>query len=259
MKRPSFQFYPCDWRINTNLRRCSFAARGAWIDVMCALHDSDEYGVARWPLSEIASVANVPIELINELVAKNVLKGSDGEINDFTHTVRHAGKDGDTHVLIPACSGPCWFSSRMVVDEWRRNVSGGETRFGSPDRQPSQRQGVRQGSEPSGKPSRRQGHGSTSSSSSSSTKNNTYEEVLAELTPKYPHANVQTEGQRAMEWCQKKKRNFTKAFFANWLKKIEAPIQPPSDFDRLYAESLAALKQFQNPMPISTPVYNSRQ
>ena len=32
-----------------------------------------------------------------------------------------------------------------------------------------------------------------------------------------------------------------------------------SDFDRAYAESLAALKQFQSPLPISTPVYNARQ
>ena len=145
MKRPSFQFYPADWRSNTNLRRCSLAARGAWVDVMCVLHDSDEYGIIRWPLAELASVASVPIDLLNELVAKHVLKGSDGAVEAFHHTTRHAGKDGATHTLITAGAGPCWLSSRMVVDEWRRHASGGDTRFGSPDRQPSQRQGVRQG------------------------------------------------------------------------------------------------------------------
>ena len=168
MKRPSFQFYPADWRSNTNLRRCSLAARGAWVDVMCVLHDSDEYGVIRWPLDELAAVANVPIEAVRELVAKNVLKGSESTVAEFSHTTRHAGKDGETHVLIPAGVGPCWFSSRMVVDEFRRNASGGETRFGSPSRTPSQRQGERQGETPSGQPSQRQGHGATSSSSSPS-------------------------------------------------------------------------------------------
>lgn len=52
--RPSFQFYPADWLANTNLRRCSEAARGIWIDVMCVLHGADEYGVIRWPLADLA-------------------------------------------------------------------------------------------------------------------------------------------------------------------------------------------------------------
>ena len=186
MKRPSFQFYPADWRSNTNLRRCSLAARGAWVDVMCVLHDSDEYGVVRWPLSEIASVAGVPPDLLAELVAKHVLKGDDAAAAEFTHTTRHAGKDGPTHVLIPASVGPCWFSSRMVVDEFRRNASGGETRFGSPDRQPSQRQGVRQGETPSGKPSQRHGHGAPSPSPSPSSATPTDEKATPSLAADKP-------------------------------------------------------------------------
>jgi hypothetical protein len=51
MNRPSLQFYPADWMANRNLRRCSLAARGAWMDVLCVLHDSeDEYGLVRRPL-----------------------------------------------------------------------------------------------------------------------------------------------------------------------------------------------------------------
>lgn len=129
MKRPSFQFYPADWRGNANLRRCSHAARGAWVDVMCLLHDSDEYGVIRWPLAELAQAAGVPLKLLQELAQKSVLKGGDAGIADFTFTPRHAGQDGESVTLIPACQTPCWFSSRMVVDEHIRLKRGAGTRF----------------------------------------------------------------------------------------------------------------------------------
>ena len=47
-KEAWFKFYPVDWRADPGLRVCSLAARGVWIDILCALHDSDEYGVARF-------------------------------------------------------------------------------------------------------------------------------------------------------------------------------------------------------------------
>lgn len=83
MKRPSFQFYPADWRNNAKLRRCSEAARGAWMDILCILHDSDEYGVLRWPLADVARSAGVSTRLAQELAAKDVLKGSDTGIPGF--------------------------------------------------------------------------------------------------------------------------------------------------------------------------------
>lgn len=131
MKRPSFQFYPAEWRSNANLRRCSEAARGAWMDILCTLHDCDQYGVARWPLAELAKAAGVAIRLAKELAEKLVLKGSDRGPIVFVHTPRHAGKDGEPVTLVDVPEGPCWFSSRMVTDEWRRKVSGGKTRFGT--------------------------------------------------------------------------------------------------------------------------------
>lgn len=45
MKRPSFQFYPADWRKDPCLSVCSLAARGLWIELMCIAHESAEYGV----------------------------------------------------------------------------------------------------------------------------------------------------------------------------------------------------------------------
>ncbi len=61
MKRPAFQFYTKDWRTNPKLRMCSEAARGAWIDILCVLHDSDEYGVFRRPLADLRAMAGVKL------------------------------------------------------------------------------------------------------------------------------------------------------------------------------------------------------
>lgn len=44
-KRPSFQFYPSDWRSDPALRMCSVAARGLWIDMLAIMHDCEPYGV----------------------------------------------------------------------------------------------------------------------------------------------------------------------------------------------------------------------
>lgn len=43
-RRPSFQFYPGDWRRDPALRTCSMAAKGFWIELMCVMHESEEYG-----------------------------------------------------------------------------------------------------------------------------------------------------------------------------------------------------------------------
>lgn len=44
VKRPAFQFYPADWRKDVELRSCSIAARGLWIDLLCLAHECDPYG-----------------------------------------------------------------------------------------------------------------------------------------------------------------------------------------------------------------------
>jgi hypothetical protein len=160
MKRPAFQFYTADWRNNAKLRRCSAAARGVWMDVLCVLHDSDEYGVCRWPLADLANSANAPIKLVRELVDKDVLKGADRGAQPYVYTPRHAGKDGDSVTLVEAGAGPCWYSSRFVRDEWVRQRRGSATQF-SEENQPPKKQ-------PKAPPKHtigdRQGDGPTSSS-----------------------------------------------------------------------------------------------
>lgn len=169
MNRPSFQFYPADWRGNAKLRRCSEAARGAWMDVMCCLHDAEEYGVLRWPLADIAKASAVPLRLLKELAQKGVLKGSDTGITEpFVYVPRSGRKNGEPVTLVDVGDGPCWYSSRMVKDEHVRHHAGASTRFqknttpptnDSPSHSPSPRDGERQGEY--------QSDGSSSSSSSS--------------------------------------------------------------------------------------------
>lgn len=132
---PAFQFYPGDWLRNSNLRRCSHAARGAWVDVLCLMHDAEEYGVLRWPLADIAQASGVPIDLLQELAAKGVLKGGDSGCEAFVYRPRHAGKEGDPVELIAGTTSPCWYSSRFVRDEHVRLNRGKSTQF-TPDNQP---------------------------------------------------------------------------------------------------------------------------
>lgn len=174
MKRPSFQFYPADWRNNAKLRRCSWEARGVWIELLGLLHDSDNYGVLAWPLKEIAQALGAPVKALKELVDKGVLYGVEkGECEPFVYTPRSGRKEGEPVALVPVQQGPVWFSPRMVRDEYVRTVRGESTRFGEGDGpkkktpKPSPKGGLGEGQ--GATPSQRQGDGSTSSSSSTST------------------------------------------------------------------------------------------
>lgn len=138
MRRPSFQFYPADWLGNTNLRRCTHAEKGAWLDVLCLMHDSEEYGVLRWPLIDIAQAIGCSSDDLKALVTKGVLKGDDTTLDEpFTFSPYSARQYGPTVTLVPAQPGPIWFSSRMVSDEYVRKQRGKGTRFGdSPNHSP---------------------------------------------------------------------------------------------------------------------------
>lgn len=160
--RPAFQFYPADWRNNANLRRCSEAARGAWIDVLCLMHDSDEYGVLRWPLADIAQAAGLPIKLLQELSRKGVLKGADSDGANYRWAPVHAGKAGDLVTLVAAGDGPCWYCSRFVKDEYKRQRRGANSRFGEDNPPPK--------AAPKPPIGAHEGYGASSSSSTTSTK-----------------------------------------------------------------------------------------
>lgn len=174
MKRPSFQFYPADWRNNAKLRRCSWEARGVWIEVMGLMHDSDKYGVLRWSLKEIAQALGAPMKALKELVEKGVLYGSEkGACEPLIYVPMSGRKPGPAVELLAAEQGPIWFSPRMVRDEYVRTHRGTSSRFGAgsgdnPSPPPKGGFGEGNGEAPKQAPSARQGDGSTSSPSSSS-------------------------------------------------------------------------------------------
>lgn len=167
MKRPSFQFYVADWRLDQKLRRCSPAARGVWIDILCLLHDSDEqYGVLRWPLEEIANAAGASMQHVRELVSKGVLRGSDEALAEpVTYAPRSGRKVGPEVTLLAPQAGPIWYSKRLIKDEYVRTIRGEGTRFGDEDGDGfGEGQTPRKPRAPKPAPKPRQGDGPTSAS-----------------------------------------------------------------------------------------------
>lgn len=168
MKRPSFQFYPGDWQSNSNLKRCTRLEKSVWLDVLCLMHDQEEYGVLRWTLKEIAEAAHCKIAELKSLHEKGVLKGADkGHTCDaYVYVPRSGRRDGDPVELLPEQQGPIWYSSRFVRDEYVRTIRGESSRFGdSPDDSPKPPKGERTKASP--KPPFGDGASSSSSSSSS--------------------------------------------------------------------------------------------
>lgn len=128
MSNPWFKFFTSDWLGNAKLKRCTHEEKGIWIDVLCLLHDQAEYGVVRWPLDELAQAAGTSKIKLKKLVEKGILKGADkGQVClSMVYTPRSARKEGDPVTLIAEQDGPIWYSSRMVEDEYKKNVRGNQ-------------------------------------------------------------------------------------------------------------------------------------
>lgn len=82
-KVPAFWFYPGDWLRAGSLHRCSPAARGLWVDMLCRMHDSEtecslESGGTPWTDAEIVKASSGhPKTLrlaLQELIGKGVAK-----------------------------------------------------------------------------------------------------------------------------------------------------------------------------------------
>src|SRR5260364_81983 len=106
--------------------------KGVWISVMCLMHDSEEYGILRWTLKEIAQAVGCPASTLKALRVKGVLKGADRSetCEPFIYTPRSGRKEGPPVTLVSAQCGPIWYSSRMIRDEYVRQHRGNSARFG---------------------------------------------------------------------------------------------------------------------------------
>lgn len=119
MKRPAFQFYPADWRKDTELQSCGIAARGLWHELLCIMHECEPYGhltVSGAPATDAqaARLAGVDLrdyrKLLAELFAAGVPGKTDAGIIYSRRMVRdeqlrmvraEAGKLGGNPSLVP--------------------------------------------------------------------------------------------------------------------------------------------------------------
>lgn len=72
-KAPAFQFYVGDWLQDT--RALSLSAKGAWIDILCALWRSSSRGTLTLPLIGWARLIGGTVEQTNEVISELRVNG----------------------------------------------------------------------------------------------------------------------------------------------------------------------------------------
>jgi uncharacterized phage protein (TIGR02220 family) len=126
MKFPYMKFYVGDYLANSKTKMLTWPEHGILLHFMFMAHDSEEYGLLRYSLKDIARALGCREKDLRSLQVKRVIKGADaGErCPAFVFVPRHAGKEGPPVTLLPEQDGPVWFSARMVVDGYVRHVKG---------------------------------------------------------------------------------------------------------------------------------------
>ncbi len=98
------KFYPADWRSDPGLRKCSFAARGLWADMLCLMHEANPRGYlfvgnSAPTTKQLASILGSTLKEVNRLL---------GELSE-------AGVYSTQMEII--------YSRRMVRDEEKRAIA----------------------------------------------------------------------------------------------------------------------------------------
>jgi hypothetical protein len=196
-KRPAFQFYPGDWRKDVELRSCSLAARGLWIDLMCVMHECEPYGhlvLHGKPMTpaKIAGQIGVPAATVAKLLAELLENG-----------------------VIRQTAEGALFSKRMVEDERIRNARADGGKAGSEHGSKGAEHGSKGGRPPTGRGVTKpplEPPPSSSSSSSSSEKKTMVEPADADPTaPPAPPLKARdlvaegVEAQAAADWLTLRK------------------------------------------------------
>ncbi len=225
MKRPSFQWYPNDWLSAPDVRACSIAARGLWIDMICLMHQGIPYGHLM-------------------LNGKVYLEGSLAKISGISETeVKAALDELEALGVFSRTPEGVIFCRRMVEDERLRQVraAGGFKALENPNvpRPKVEEQGI-----PSSYTTEEYQQPIPSSSSSSSSSKEAAaarkssptrkprkpttcdEEFLEELqrNPGYSGLNVKALYHRMVVWCQNKGKEPTRARLIGWLNREEKPM-----------------------------------
>lgn len=104
VKRPSFQFYPADWRKDPALAACSLAARGLWMELLCIAHESERYGFL-----SINGKPMTPAQLAR------IVGETPALVTKLLREIEEAG-------VLSRSEDGIIFSRRMVRDEELRNI-----------------------------------------------------------------------------------------------------------------------------------------
>ena len=104
-RRRSLAFYPKDWLGDLELRMCSPAARGLWIDLMCVMCDGVPYGHLTFHESLVLNMTNTSKEDYDKALVE-------------LEAVRETGKS----VAYRTEAGVI-YSKRMVQDERKRRTN----------------------------------------------------------------------------------------------------------------------------------------
>ncbi len=114
---PAFQFYPADWLNDIKLQSCSLAAQGLLMNLMCLMHQSEEYGYLLLngslpPMKDVTRLLRLHYKTyqagLKELLSRGVLKADkrgvifcDRMVKDehIREVRREAGKLGGNPLL----------------------------------------------------------------------------------------------------------------------------------------------------------------
>lgn len=110
-KRPALTFYPKEWIWDIELRQCSPAARGLWVDLLCIMHEGEPYGHLTAPEDIVLRMVGLESAEYRALLA---------ELEDVKPSGKRVAYRTDEGVL---------YSKRMVRDEEdriARKVNGGK-------------------------------------------------------------------------------------------------------------------------------------
>jgi len=107
VKLPYIKFYVRDWMMSIDLRRCSYAARGLWIEMMC-LMSMDRYGY----LEHNGEAIN---EAELESLTMGLSVGDNGRVKGLLAEL-------EQHKVFSRDENGCIYSRRMVADYEKRCI-----------------------------------------------------------------------------------------------------------------------------------------
>ncbi len=215
-KAPAFQFYPGDWRRDTQVQMASMSTRGVWHEMLCCMWDAPDRGKLTGPVPQLAQMFGCHHEelqtALREISALN--------IGDVTF----CNDEGNEIVTVE--------NRRMVREERVRKQ--GLARIHRYRDKACNADVTHDVTAPS----------SSSSSSSSSKppiippekkngkrpKKMTDEEWLRMLkeSPAYKGIDIDLQIAKCEAWCKTNSRTCTRRTAVNWLNRADKPISKPT-------------------------------